>query len=200
MFIVGLTGGIGSGKSTAEEIFASLGVTTVNADDIAHALTEPGEPVYEAMIAHFGSQILNEQGRIDRCKLRDYIFNHDHERLWLQQRLHPLVREKMIAIAEESKTLYTILSIPLLTESGSFDDINRILVIDAPESLQITRSTARDQTTAEQIAKIMQVQNSRIERLKYADDVIVNDSTLDDLRNKITQLHTDYVKLALENT
>jgi dephospho-CoA kinase len=196
MLIIGLTGGIGSGKSTVENIFANLGVSIVDADSIAHTLSQPGEEGYQAIIEHFGAEILQPNGQINRLKLRDIAFDNDVERNWLESTLHPMIRRLMLKRTQEATSAYCILSIPLLTETKNFDHIDRVLVIDSPEELQIARSCERDNADIKQIEKIMQVQNSREERLAYADDVIVNDQGLNELQNEVEQLHQCYIKLA----
>ena len=194
--IIGLTGGIGSGKSTVEKMFAELGITVIDADQISHSLSEPGMIGYQAITEHFGADVLQPNGRIDRRKLRDIIFNNASARNWLEMTLHPLIRHEMLNRAQHSDSPYCILSIPLLTETMNFEHIDRVLVIDAPEELQIARSCQRDGMSRQQIEKIMQAQNSRAQRLTYADDVIVNDQDIDDLRHEVELLHTCYSKIS----
>lgn len=194
--IVGLTGGIGSGKSTVEKIFMALGVTVIDADQIAQSLSEPGMAGYQAITEHFGADVLQPNGHIDRRKLRDIIFNDEAERRWMENTLHPLVRHEMLTRAAQSNAAYCILSIPLLTETKNFDNIDRVLVVDAPEELQISRSCERDHMLPQQIEKIMQAQSSRDERLTYADDVILNDQSIDDLQHEVELLHKCYTKLS----
>jgi len=195
MFIIGLTGGIGSGKSTVEKMFRDLDIEVIDADSITHAICKPGEPGYQAITEHFGADILQSNGQIDRLKLRALAFDHENERRWLEQTLHPLIRQSMFEQAEKATSPYCILSIPLLTETQNFEQINRVLVIDAPEELQITRSCKRDNNDMNQIHKIMATQNSREQRLAYADDVILNDGSLEELQHEVQQLHTCYLKL-----
>ena len=194
--IIGLTGGIGSGKSTVEQLFIDLGVTVIDADKIAHELSEPGKAGYQAITEHFGAEVLQSNGHIDRRKLRERIFNNEVERSWLEATLHPLIRREMYERAKTVNAPYCILSIPLLTETMNFDHIDRVLVIDAPTSLQIERTSQRDGMTKAQVQKILDSQNSREERLAYADDVIVNDQTVDALREEVKLLHQCYMKIA----
>jgi dephospho-CoA kinase len=196
MLIIGLTGGIGSGKSAVEKVFCDLGVTVIDADTIAHSLSEPGKIGYQAIVEHFGAVILQPNGQIDRRKLRNCAFDNEAERDWLELTLHPMIRHEMKRQAREATSPYCVLSIPLLTETMSFDDIDRVLVIDAPEELQIARCCERDHSSPEQIQKIIQTQNSRDQRLAYADDVIVNDETLEDLQREVEFLHQCYLKLS----
>ncbi len=197
MLIIGLTGGIGSGKSTVEKIFSALGVCVIDADTIAHSLCEPGKAGYQAIVEHMGASVLQPNGQIDRRKLRERTFNDEIERTWLESLLHPMIRRIMISKAQEATTPYCVLSIPLLTETMNFDHIDRILVVDAPETLQIERSMLRDHTTSDQVEKIMQAQNSREARLAHADDVIVNDQSLQALEDEVTFLHQCYLKIAI---
>lgn len=195
MMVIGLTGGIGSGKSTVADQFAALGVTIIDADKISHALCEPGELGYQAIVEHFGATILESSGRINRRALRELTFGNDVERQWLESALHPLIRHEMDQQTKKAKSPYCMLVIPLLTESNNRDHIDRVLVIDAPEELQLARACERDHSNLEQIKQIMAAQNSREERLSYADDVILNDSDLEHLQNEVAALHAAYLKM-----
>lgn len=190
-FCVGLTGGIGSGKTTATNFFKQFGVPIVDADEIAHALTDVNEIGYQKIVAHFGTEIL-ENNKIDRKKLRTIIFNNPVEKKWLENCLHPLIREKMREAIDQIKSPYCICVIPLLAESNSIDFIDRVLVIDTPIDLQIARAKKRDNATEDDIKKIMDAQASQVKRLKIADDVLTNDSDLKSLEKKIQRLHKQY--------
>ncbi len=194
MLRIGLTGGIGSGKTTVADMFKQLGVTVIDADQIARDITAPNTTALQAIIKHFGRSLLKSDGTLDRSQLRDIIFNNPTERDWLQGLLHPAIRLEMQQQIKVAKPPYCILAIPLLTESSSIDFVDRILVIDAPEALQLERATARDQSNAAAIKAIMQSQSSRAERLAYADDIIVNDSSLDALRQQVVALHKIYLQ------
>lgn len=196
MYIIGLTGGIGSGKSTASQLFEKLGVGVIDADQIAHRISEPGQPGYQAITALFGADVLQPNGQIDRRKLRDIVFNDDLQRQQLESNLHPLIRREMLHQAELVSSPYCMLSIPLLTESNNLDGIDRTLVIDCPEATQLERACIRDQMTIEQAEKIMAAQNSRDERLSYADDVILNDGDIAQLKTDVEALHNLYLMLA----
>ena len=196
MMIIGLTGGIGSGKSTVAELFKKLGVPVIDADIFARQICEPGASAYNTVIDHFGAGILDDGGHINRKKLRDIIFAHDLEREWLEAALHPIIRREMHTQAETFNSPYCIFVIPLLTESNNLDGIDRILVVDAPEALQIERASKRDHTSMDDIEKIMSAQNSRGERLTYADDVILNDVDIAALERKVAKLHESYTAMA----
>ena len=196
MLTIGLTGGIGSGKSAVADLFKKLGISIIDADKIAHAITEPGKSGYHAITEHFGADILQPNGQLDRHKLRDLIFSNDAERQWLEAELHPIIRRDMRSQALDATSPYCMMVIPLLTESNNFDHIDRVLVVDLPEELQIARACERDHCDAAQIQKIMAAQNSRDERLTYADDVIENDGDLNALENEVTQLHQLYSGLS----
>lgn len=199
MYIIGLTGGIGSGKSTVSQLFEQLGVGVIDADQIAHRISEPGQPGYQAITALFGADVLQPNGQIDRRKLRDIVFSDDLQRQQLESNLHPLIRREMLRQAELVSSPYCMLSIPLLTESNNLDGIDRTLVIDCPEDTQVERACIRDQMTIEQAEKIMAAQNSRDERLSYADDVILNDGDIAQLETEVDALHNLYLTLAATN-
>lgn len=195
MIKVGLTGGIGSGKTTAANMFAELGTPIIDADAIAHEITKLNNPVLKKIINRFGPDILNSDGSLDRRKLAYIIFNNVTERKWLEKIMHPIIREKMRQQIATINAPYCILVIPLLVESNRIDFIDRILVIDVPTKLQIQRTHVRDKTMAKAIKKIMQSQSSRKNRLAIADDIIVNDGDLNQLREKVLKFHRFYLKL-----
>lgn len=202
MLIIGLTGGIGSGKSTVARLFADKGIPVIDADIIARSMTEAGEPALIAIAEHFGTQVILKDGSLDRPKLRAIIFQNPAERQWLEQLLHPLIREKIsqqlaTLSASNSKAPYCIIVIPLLLETGAYPFIDRILVVDAPEHLQLTRVSTRDSTLVAGAQSIVDSQIARDERLKQADDVIVNDGTLADLVPQVDKLHNQYAKKVL---
>ncbi len=202
MLIVGLTGGIGSGKSTVARLFADKGIPIIDADIIARNITEVGEPALIAITEHFGIEVITKDGNLDRGKLRAIIFQKPTERQWLEQLLHPIIREKItqqlaVLSASNNKAPYCIVVIPLLLETEPYPFIDRVLVVDAPEHLQIARVGTRDQTIAAGAKAIVDTQLGRDERLKRADDVIVNDGTLADLVPQIDKLHNQYAKKVL---
>jgi dephospho-CoA kinase len=196
--IIGLTGGIGSGKTVASDYFASLGITVVDADIAARIVVERGQPALEKINRHFGNNILTDSGDLNRAKLREKIFSDPAEKKWLEQLLHPLIREEIQTQLRNSTSAYTLLVSPLLIETDQYLLANRVLLIDAPESEQVQRTTQRDNNSADQVEAIMANQASRDVRKNKADDIIINDSTLESLYKKIDQQHTTYLKISSE--
>jgi dephospho-CoA kinase len=196
-FTVGLTGGIGSGKTTVANMFAALGAYLVDTDLIAHALTKENGAAISAISIAFGTEFILPSGAMDREKMRHHVFSQPDEKKRLEAILHPLIREKTEAAAKESTGIYTIFVVPLLIESGSWKQrVNRILVIDCSEQTQLQRVMNRNGLTREQVASIMQTQASRDQRLKAADDVIVSDVSLDEINVEVRRLHDKYIKLS----
>ncbi len=195
MLRIGLTGGIGSGKSTVANLFADLAVPIIDTDKIAHDLTKQGNLGYKEIVAHFGDDILTSAGDIDRRKLRHHIFDHPEERKWLEGILHPLIRQTVDNQMSQLNTPYCIVVIPLLVETGHTDSIDRILVIDTSEETQIKRTMARDNTNKDAVKKILAAQCTRENRLAVADDVIDNDSNTTNLAEQVEKLHQRYLKL-----
>ena len=194
--IVGLTGGIGSGKSEVSRRFEQLGINVVDADIIAREVVAPDSGGLNSIREHFGQQILNHDKTLNRSKLRELIFDQSNEKKWLENLLHPIIRTETIAQLEHSSSPYTILSSPLLLETTQYELVDRILVIDAAEDLQIMRATARDANNPEQIKKIMATQMKRSERCARADDIIHNHGNLKDLDTQIQSLHKKYLDIA----
>ncbi len=197
--VIGLTGGIGSGKSSAANIFNRLGVTIIDADIASRKVVAEGQPALESLAEHFGNDILTktESGlTLDRKKLRSIIFNNSQERDWLNNLLHPLIRKQMDNEAANSTSSYIIKVIPLLIETGLKNQVDRILVIDVPETTQQSRVMMRDTSSLEEVRNILNSQVSRKERLKAADDVIENKSDLKDLEKAVTKMHNKYLDLA----
>ncbi|KMM86848.1 dephospho-CoA kinase [Pseudomonas taetrolens] len=194
-WILGLTGGIGSGKSAAAHHFAALGVHVVDADHAARWVVEPGRPALAKIAAHFGDGVLQADGQLDRSALRALIFSDPEQRRWLEALLHPLIRDEIANNLAQAQSPYAILVSPLLIESGQYSTTQRILVIDAPQALQVQRTLLRDNTSEQQIQAILKVQASREERLLHADDVLVNDSDLKALQTEVERLHHFYLTL-----
>jgi dephospho-CoA kinase len=193
---VGLTGGIGSGKSTVSDMFSDLGVPVLDADVIAHALTAPGQPALQQITRIFGEDILDQSGQLKRKLLGNIVFSDKSLKLKLEGILHPLVFQEMDNMLENLDTAYCILSIPLLIETGATDRVDRVLVVDIPESQQLERVCKRDGISPEQAAKIINSQISRADRVRIADDIITNDGSLEQLAEKISFLHDKYLEAA----
>ncbi len=204
-FVIGLTGGIGSGKTAVSDYFATLDITIIDADVIAHALTAKGSPVLDILKAKFGDWVVDNQGNYDRVAMRAYIFDKPNELATLNAIIHPLIFDKITQQLQASNSPYTILSVPLLLEgrhkSPSLLSLcHHLLVVDVPTDLQLQRASLRDTTTPSQIQAIINRQISRDERLSLAKtlgaDVVDNTGTLDELHSKLAPLHEDYLAMA----
>lgn len=197
MFTVGLTGGIGSGKSTVADCFAALGVPVIDTDVIARELTAPGGAALEAIRAVFGATVMQTDGTLDRAVLRRRVFADSAARHQLEAILHPRIRQ---GVAQKLATLtapYALIVIPLLVEAGGYRDVlNRVLVVDCPEAVQIARVMARSGLAHGEIKAILAAQAGRAERLAVADDIIVNTLSLEALRAEVAALHQRYLALA----
>jgi len=193
---VALTGGIGSGKSTVAERFAALGVMVTDADAISHQLTGPGGAALAAIRAVFGARMIDATGALDRARMRQQVFTDPAARRRLEGILHPMIRTRMLAETEACRAPYALLMIPLLLETGQQSLVDRILVVDLPEALQIARVRERSGLTQEQIERIIASQVSRAERLAAADDLIDNSGDPHGLNPQIAQLHQTYLGLA----
>ncbi len=195
-YIVGLTGGIGSGKTAVSDLFAKLGVTVVDADVCARTVVQKGTPALEQIRQHFGESVITDNGELDRARLREIVFQQPDERIWLESLLHPVIFTEMIAQLHGATSPYAILVSPLLVEAGQSVICDRIVVVDAPESLQLSRTVLRDNNTEAQIKAIMATQASREKRLSCADDILVNDGDLNDLTRKVADIHQHLLTLA----
>ena len=198
-YVIGVTGGIGSGKTAVSDHFESLGVTVVDADVASRTVVEIGKPALAQIAQHFGEDILLEDGALDRAKLRSAIFKDESERQWLEALLHPLIRDEIIAGLEASTSAYALLVSPLLVESGQNQLTRRVLVVDVPEELQLARTVERDNNPEAQVKAIMAAQASRQQRADSADDVILNDGTLTELQDRVEALHQRYSELAAQH-
>lgn len=192
---LGLTGGIGSGKSAVAAQFAALGIDVVDSDQAARWVVEPGRPALAAIAEHFGDQVLHADGQLNRPALRELIFKSPAERSWLERLLHPLIAAETAQFLANAKSPYAIMVSPLLIESGQYKLTQRILVVDVPEQLQIERTMQRDRLSAEQVQAIMAAQATRETRLSYADDVLVNDRDLAWVKQEVERLHAFYLTL-----
>jgi len=200
MFVVGVTGGIGSGKTAVTNAFAALGINIVDADLASRVVVEPGTPALTEIARHFGAEILLQDGKLDRAALRRLIFSDPGQKRWLEQLLHPLIGAEIRRQIAASSSAYTIFVSPLLIEAGQRQFCDRILVVDVPESLQLQRTMTRDNNDADQVKRIMASQASRAQRLERADDVLENTGTLAELDARIAQLHNHYLQLAQQKS
>ena len=193
-FAVGLTGGIGCGKTTVANMFADLGATLVDTDEIAHALTAPGGAAMAALIDEFGPAFATPDGALDRARMRALVFSDAAAKQRLEAILHPRIRDAALAAAAAATGSYVIYVVPLLIESGTWRArVTRVLAIDCPEQVQLARVMARNGLTEEQVRAIMATQVTRAERLAAADDVITNDGELAALQPQIALLHAQYL-------
>ena len=198
MFVVGITGGIGSGKTTATDYFKQLGIDIIDADIASRTVVEPNTKALKAIAEHFGSDILLPDGNLNRAALRQRIFSDKEEKYWLESLLHPLIAEEITRSLGNATSPYAIFVSPLLLEGKQGSLCDRILVIDVPESLQITRTVARDNNDREQVQRIIASQITRQQRLEKACDVVENTGSLSALHEKLDDLHQRYLKLAKE--
>jgi dephospho-CoA kinase len=209
--VVGLTGGIGSGKSTVARLFGEHGVHWVDADDVAREVVEPGTPALERISEHFGKTILTSEGALDRAQLRGIVFEKPEERVWLEGLLHPIIRGELVRQLNCPRPLsdtsdrpspspargeggeyelpYVLLVSPLLLETDQHELVDRIIVIDVPKNVQLERTMARDTNSREQVERIIAAQMSREDRLAQADEVVNNDRPLDDVTRQVRELH-----------
>ena len=195
-FRVGLTGGIASGKSTAAKFFGALGVPILDSDQIARDVVEPGQPPLERLIERFGQKILTPDGHLDRPALRDIVFSDPRARADLEALTHPAIGAAMEARSATAGGPYQILVIPLLVEKNLAAHVDRVVVVDCEEELQVRRLRDRDGSTPEQVQAILKAQAPRAARLKAADDVIHNDTDMSAVREQVAALHTRYLELA----
>ena len=195
-YIVGLTGGIGSGKSAVAALFRERGIKVVDADVAARKVVEPGSPALAAIAEHFGEDTLQDDGTLDRAALRQIVFGNEAERLWLEQLLHPAIGQWIARELASAESPYAILESPLLLETIQHEMTDCALVVDVDEQTQIDRAAARDGNTLEQIKAIIAAQMSRQLRLARADDVIDNSGPLDALSEPVQALHEKYLQLA----
>ena len=191
--VVGITGGIGSGKSEATRRFEALGITVVDADVAARIIVEPGGSALAAIADHFGSDIIAADGTLDRAALRQRIFADDAERHWLERLTHPLIGEEIRNQLDASRSDYSILSSPLLLETQQKNLVDCVVVVDVPEDVQLERATARDANSEDQIRRIMAAQMSREQRLEMADIVIDNSKPLAELDEIVSELHKEFL-------
>ncbi|TCO76186.1 dephospho-CoA kinase [Chromatocurvus halotolerans] len=196
MFVVGITGGIGSGKSAVTSRLAAKGIDIVDADIAARTVVEPGTPGLAAIAAHFGDAILQEDGSLNRAALRERVFSDPDQRHWLEQLTHPLIGEEIHRQLSTAQSPYAVLSSPLLLESSQHTLADCIVVVDVPEALQIARTMARDNNSEDLVRRIMAAQLPRDKRLEGADIIIDNSTPLDTLDERVNALHEDLLNRA----
>ena len=196
MLIVGITGGIGSGKTAVTNEFAKLGIDVIDADIAARTVVAKGSTGLEQIKQHFGENIVLEDGSLNRAKLREIIFKDADAKKWLEQLTHPLIREEILRGLQNSTSPYSILVSPLLIESGQHELVNRVLVVDVPVELQLKRTCERDNNPQAQVEAIIASQLDRDKRLSFADDVIINNQTLEHLQLQVAQLNQQYLRLS----
>lgn len=192
---VGLTGGIGTGKSTVKDFFDELGVPTIDADEISHRITKPDNAAFDEVVALFGEGCLDETGNLDRRRLRELIFTEPALKKKLEAIIHPRVRAEIREFTNRADYPYCIICIPLLLETGAQSTVDRVLVVDAPEELQVARVSRRDKAEERQTRSIIRSQTGRAERLHAAHDIIVNDGNISDLKIRVENLHDRYMKI-----
>jgi dephospho-CoA kinase len=191
--IIGLTGGIGSGKTAVSDTFKSLGIDIVDADVSSRLVVEKGQPALDEIQAHFGDGILDSENNLDRAKLREIIFKNPQERVWLEKLLHPKIAKHIKDQLENSDSPYCILVSPLLLETEQKSYCSFVLVVDVPEESQIARTAKRDGVSEEQVKNIISAQIDREKRLEQADEIIINDGSMEELKEKVVVLHTKYL-------
>ncbi len=199
-FVVGLTGGIGSGKSAVSHLFAELGIDVVDADVVAREVVEPGTPALIAIAGRFGETILTENGSLNRPALRKRVFENEDDKNWLNALLHPAIRTEMQKQLKNATSPYVIFSVPLLIENGLDSLADRVLVVDCSEDTQLERATLRDGSNIETIKSIMASQATRQQRLAKAQDVIDNNGELSALPDQVKSLHQQYMQQSAQKT
>lgn len=194
--VIGLTGGIGSGKTTVANLFGDYGIDIIDADIIAREVVEPNTTGLNAIVDKLGADILLTDGTLDRSKLRNAIFNQQQLKDWLNGLLHPLIREKMLSNISKATSPYCLLVVPLMVENNLQTMTHRLLVVDVDESVQIKRTQTRDNVAPEHVKKILMAQASRQNRNAAADDIISNNGNSAELKNKVAELHQEYIKMS----
>jgi dephospho-CoA kinase len=197
--VVGITGGIGSGKSAVTERFEALGIAVVDADLAARVVVEPGRPALAAIAEHFGQDVMLPDGELDRAALRARVFADEAERHWLEQLTHPLIGAEIGDQLAASRSPYTILSSPLLLETRQKTLVDLVVVVDVPEDIQLQRTMTRDKNEEAQVRRIMAAQMVRADRLELADIVIDNSRSLQELDDTVQELHKEFLLRAEES-
>ena len=197
--IVGLTGGIGSGKSVAGDFFIELGIDVIDADHVSKNILDDNESAKKLFLEHFGEKFIDNNNNVDRALLRDEIFKNEDKKEALESIIHPLVREEIFNFIENSNSVYKIIMVPLIYETNSQDFYDKIVVVDCKEENQIIRASKRDNKTKNDIINIMKNQASSDERMSIADEVIKNDSSLDDLKKQVIKVHQKLLGINIDD-
>ena len=197
--IVGLTGGIGSGKSVAGDFFIELGIDVIDADHVSKNILDDNESAKKLFLEHFGEKFIDKNNNVDRALLRDEIFKNEDKKEALESIIHPLVREEIFNFIENSNSVYKIIIVPLIYETNSQDFYDKIVVVDCKEENQIIRASKRDNKTKNDIINIMKNQASSDERMSIADEVIKNDSSLDDLKKQVIKVHQKLLGINIDD-
>ena len=197
--IVGLTGGIGSGKSVAGDFFIELGIDVIDADYVSKNILDDNESAKKLFLEHFGEKFIDKNNNVDRALLRDEIFKNENKKEALESIIHPLVREEIFNFIKNSNSVYKIIMVPLIYETNSQDFYDKIVVVDCKEENQIIRASKRDNKTKNDIINIMKNQASSDERMSIADEVIKNDSSLDDLKKQVIKVHQKLLGINIDD-
>ena len=197
--IVGLTGGIGSGKSVAGNFFIELGIDVIDADHVSKNILDDNESAKKLFLEQFGEKFIDKNNNVDRALLRDEIFKNEDKKEALESIIHPLVREEIFNFIENSNSVYKIIMVPLIYETNSQDFYDKIVVVDCKEENQIIRASKRDNKTKNDIINIMKNQASSDERMSIADEVIKNDSSLDDLKKQVIKVHQKLLGINIDD-
>ncbi len=197
--IVGLTGGIGSGKSVAGDFFIDLGIDVIDADHVSKNILDDNESAKKLFLEHFGEKFIDKNNNVDRALLRDEIFKNEDKKEALESIIHPLVREEIFNFIKNSNSVYKIIMVPLIYETNSQDFYDKIVVVDCKEENQIIRASKRDNKTKNDIINIMKNQASSDERMSIADEVIKNDSSLDDLKKQVIKVHQKLLGINIDD-
>ena len=197
--IVGLTGGIGSGKSVAGDFFIELGIDVIDADHVSKNILDDNESAKKLFLEHFGEKFIDKNNNVDRALLRDEIFKNENKKEALESIIHPLVREEIFSFIKNSNSVYKIIMVPLIYETNSQDFYDKIVVVDCKEENQIIRASKRDNKTKNDIINIMKNQASSDERMSIADEVIKNDSSLDDLKKQVIKVHQKLLGINIDD-
>ena len=197
--IVGLTGGIGSGKSVAGDFFIELGIDVIDADHVSKNILDDNESAKKLFLEQFGEKFIDKNNNVDRALLRDEIFKNENKKEALESIIHPLVREEIFNFIENSNSVYKIIMVPLIYETNSQDFYDKIVVVDCKEENQIIRASKRDNKTKNDIINIMKNQASSDERMSIADEIIKNDSSLDDLKKQVIKVHQKLLGINIDD-